>query len=156
MTDHHLDKSGNFVSARTSPASSNISGYCYKHDTDYTGRCPWCPVEAVIPPEIIKAFEKAKADDAAAGNVLELKHEWALTTLDFGGVHFERMIGGVRVSMRLPDGTAISEEFTSEEFYEFMYRRMNREEEPAWQTWLFLAAVAWVFVAGIAAFLSGV
>lgn len=156
MTDHHLDRHGNSVSARTSPASSNISGYCYKHDVEYTGRCQWCPVEAVMPPEIIKAFDEAKAAYAAAGNVLELKHEWALTTLDFGGVHFERMIGGVRVSMRLPDGTAISEEFTSEEFYEFMYRRFQTNERHSWEMWLFIAAVAWVFVAGIAAFLSGV
>jgi len=79
---------------------------------------------------------------AAPEEILDLKPEW-VTGFDLGGVHIERLIGGCRVSMVLPDGTAVSEEFTGPEFYEVMYRNMNPKSH---EGIIFFAVAAWAFV----------
>lgn len=74
---------------------------------------------------------------------MDLRAEW-IEQLQVGRVHIERMIGGVRVSVVLPDGTAFSEELTDAEFYEIFYRwaEPSRKKEIV----VYLAVVMWAFV----------
>lgn len=89
------------------------------------------------------------------GPILELKDDWAMTTLDFGRVQIERQIGGCRITARMPDGEVRSEDFTTEEFYEFIYRRLNAAEDGSWLNWLVGALAIWIIIGTIAMVATG-